>query len=138
MNSTRRSSKKWKRMLVASALCASVLTASTVASGFDDGHALLEAATSDETLLSANFVTYVRAVTDTLLFLQNTEGSIGVAGLQISFCFPEAFTYRDMADHIRLELLRLDQPAMDDFFDNPAAMVVSSLFVASFLCPDDQ
>ena len=122
------------RTLAAGAMCISVLTASTAAHGFSDGHQLLEAATSGEELQSFGFVWYVKAVAETLLVLQQLEGSVSIGESRSSFCFPDTMTYHELADEIRLDLLKMNRSDMADVLDLKAPLLLISFFQLHFHC----
>jgi len=122
-------------MLVVGAACLSVAMVSTRAGAFDDGHKLLDLATSDEATLNFGFTGYVHGVLGTLLLFQATDGTISTAGQQVSLCLPDDFTVKDVADHVRLRFRQFQSEA-PGILDLPAATAVASVLVGSFHCDE--
>ena len=87
--------RKW----LIGAICAMSVAASTQdAKAFSDGHALLEAAESEDTTLEAMFVMYVAGVLDGVsLILDGHE-------LPQFYCISDGITRKDAGDAVRIWL----------------------------------
>ena len=123
--------RKW----LLGAMCATlVVAASHDARAFSDGHALLEAAESEDEALNFGFIMYVAGVAagardvtirwKVLSKLNNRE-----LDLSHPFCVPPKITHRDLADTVRIWLR--SKPKLRDL---PSALSIIEALAERFPC----
>ena len=80
----------------------------------------------------------VRATRQSLPSHTNTDNLWVVAGDKLSFvfhfCFPDTMTYHELADEIRLDLLKMNRSDMADVLDLKAPLILISFFQLHFQC----